>query len=66
MPEGIRLDWKGGTLATQYIETRKDLGDTGEEWTVIFTNRPPTTTTTNITDAGATNGILFYRITATR
>jgi hypothetical protein len=35
-------------------------------WTAIFTNPPPTLLSTNITDAGATNPALFYRIKAGR
>jgi hypothetical protein len=64
--DGIRLAWKGGTWATQYIEVRQNLDGSGEPWAAIFTNRPPTATATNIIDAGSTNGMLFYRLKATR
>ena len=65
VPEGIRLDWKGGTWATQYLEARQNLGSS-EQWTAVFTNQPPTAAATNIIDAGDTNGTLFYRIKAMR
>lgn len=66
LPQGMRLNWKGGTWATQFLEVSPALGATGAQWTAIYTNTPPTATTTNIIDAGATNGSLFYRIRATR
>ena len=66
LPEGLRIDWKGGVWATQYLETRQSLGGTSTPWTAVATNLPPTATATNIIDAGATNGVLFYRIKAAR
>ena len=66
LPQGIRIGWKGGIWARQYLEVRQTLGGTTEQWTAVFTNLPPTATVTNIIDAGATNGVLFYRIKAER
>jgi len=66
LPSGIRVDWKGGVWARQYLEVRQTLGGTSEQWTAVFTNLPPTATATNIIDAGATNRVLFYRIKAER
>lgn len=31
----ILIEWKGGQMATQYIETRRDLGSTNEAWNTI-------------------------------
>ena len=64
--DGVRLDWKGGVQATQYVEYRSTLTETAETWVAIFTNLPPVATSTNIVDAGRTNQMLFYRIKAER
>ncbi len=67
LPEGLRLNWKGGQLAKQYIQTRQNLNSTSEVWTSIFTNATlPTPLTNFVVDAGATNSALFYRIKAAR
>ena len=66
LPQGIGLEWAGGTWATQYLEARQNLAGTTEQWTAIFTNQPPTAPATNVSDAGATNRVLFYRIKAAR
>ena len=63
---GIRIDWKGGVEATQYLEVSESLAGTGDQWRVIFTNLPLTATLTNYLDPGATNRMLFYRIRAER
>jgi hypothetical protein len=60
---GAWVGWKGGTVATQYLEA----GDVAAgSWRVIFTNVPPTSATTNYLDADATNRLQFYRIKAGR
>ncbi len=63
---GMRVDWGGGTGTWQYLERLQHLGQTGEFWTAIFTNVPPTGITTTRIDAAATNGAFFYRIRTTR
>jgi hypothetical protein len=63
--QGVRVDWKGGVLATQYLERLMSLMDTGVQWTAIFTNLPPTPLNTNVTAAATTNRMLF-RIRAER
>lgn len=65
-PYGLRLDWKGGMDVWQYLECADKLHSTGMQWRTIFTNPPPTALTTNIIDAGATNGIRFYHIKTKR
>jgi hypothetical protein len=62
----VRIDWQGGVQATQYLERCTALASNGIQWTVLFTNRPPTLTSTNLTDAGVTNRALFYRVRVVR
>jgi hypothetical protein len=61
---GIRLDWKGGREAWQFLEIRESLATTGETWTAIYGIPPPTPLTNAVIDFGATNRTLFYRIRA--
>jgi hypothetical protein len=64
---GIRVDWKGGEWARQYVQTRRDLTATGELWTSIRTNANlPTPITNFVIDTEATNSVLFYRVKAER
>lgn len=63
---GVRIDWKGGQNAWQYLEYRSDLASTAEQWCCVFTNAPPTSLTTNEVHNGTTNEQLFYRIRTTR
>lgn len=63
---GAQVGWKGGVQASQWLEAKYDLGNTGEQWVAIFTNLPPTATATNVLDSGATNAMRFYRIRAGR
>jgi len=65
-PGGIRVEWKGGVLARQFLECQEQIDGTSGEWVAILTNEPPTSATTNILDGGVTNGTLFYRIKAER
>jgi len=63
---GVRISWKGGVQATQYLERVPSLISTGQQWTAIFTNLPPTATQTNRLDGTATNSCVFYRVRAIR
>jgi len=63
---GLRLTWRGGQLATQYLQLRAGLDATGTSWQVIHTNLPPTPITNTIVDAGATNQSLYYRLRAVK
>jgi hypothetical protein len=56
----VCVDWRGGLHATQYLERAVSI-DTGIEWQVIFTNLPPTVTTT-AWDAQNGDPRGFYRI----
>jgi len=63
---GMRLDWKGGCDAWQFLEVRDTLATTGETWTAIYGIPPPTPLTNAVIDFGATNRTLLYRIRAER
>jgi hypothetical protein len=41
---GFRIDWQGGTKATQYLEYKTSLLSTNA-WIVIYTNIPDTPVT---------------------
>jgi len=62
----VRLEWTGGEAAWQYVERRQDLLSTVDQWSVIFTNPPPTPMATNFVDTEVTNAARFYRIKAER
>jgi hypothetical protein len=63
---GIRLDWKGGHAAWQFLERREDLASTSEPWTAILAVPPPTPVSNAVIHLGATNPLLFYRLRAQR
>jgi len=62
---GIRIDWKGGRQAWQFLECRGDL-TTNASWTPILAIPPPTPLTNAIIDFGNSDRTLFYRIRAER
>jgi hypothetical protein len=66
LPEGVLIDWKGGSNAWQYLECCPSIATSSSQWRAIFTNAPPMGTYTNRLDAGATNQAQFYRIRAER
>lgn len=66
LPEGIHVDWKGGSNAFQYLEYRQSLTDTSEQWKAIFTNVPLTTLTTNRLYPEVPGTSQFYRVRARR
>jgi len=67
LPQGVKVDWVGGQSSWQYLESRQDLINTNESWLPVFTNSPPTTSTTNVTiNFGSTNSVNFYRIRVER
>jgi len=63
---GIRIDWKGGRQARQFLECRPGLTATNAPWTPILAVPPPTPLTNSIIDLGTTSRTLFYRIRAER
>lgn len=65
VPAGVKLDWLGGSVATQYLQRNLTL-DSGGSWSNLFTNLPPTAITGSYTDALGTNAAQFYRIRAIR
>jgi len=59
------VEWKGGVLATQYLERSVSLLPPAVQWDVIFTKPPPTPITNITLDVGAsTNMRAYYRIRA--
>jgi hypothetical protein len=66
LPEGIRVDWKGGSNAFQYLECRQSLTDTSEQWKALFTNVPLTTLITNRLYPEVSGTSQFYRVRARR
>lgn len=63
---GMRIDWKGGIQAWQFLDCREDLTNTNEEWLPILCLPPPTQTTNAVIDMGVTNRAFFYRIRVER
>jgi hypothetical protein len=57
---------QGGTGVWQYLLRKGNLMATGEPWTAVFTNEPPTERDIEVIDAGAGNGKGFYRVRAER
>jgi len=64
--DGVRVVWRGGRDATQWLEYCGDQTLSTGTWIAAFTNLPPTATTTNIVDEWKTNRVLFYRIRTAR
>jgi len=63
----LRVEWKGGQWARQYVEACGDLNSTGDAWRSVHTNDVLPTTITNLfTDLVGTNTLIFYRIKAER
>jgi len=65
VPAGIALQWQGGTLATQYLQGAFGLGPDAS-WTDIFTNLPPTASSSGFTNSPTTNETQFYRLRVLR
>jgi len=64
--EGIRVEWKGGVQATQFVEWRADLTDRNYGWRTIFTNHPMTEISNTVVDTAGSDKALFYRIRTER
>jgi PKD repeat protein len=62
----LRIDWKGGADAWQYLQYCGNLSATGDQWISIFTNPPPTAAATNVIRSGVTNRAIYFRIKAIR
>ncbi len=65
LSDGVKLDWQGGTLATQYLQRNVELGGTNV-WLNIFTSVPPTPIFGTYTDSLGTNAMQFYRVKTER
>ena len=63
----VRLDWKGGQWAKQYLDAREDLVSTDAFWTCVLTNATLPTSITNFTiQTDVAYPKLFYRIRVER
>jgi len=62
---GVRVDWKGGREAWQFLEYRSDLAPSNS-WTPILAIPPPTPPTNAVIDLRAVGCTRFYRIRTTR
>ena len=62
---GVKIDWRGGTWATQVLQRSTGLGGTND-WSNIFTALPPTSVSGSHTDAVSTNVMNFYRVQVSR
>ena len=62
----VRIRWQGGRDAVQYLMRAERLTGDGSEWTVVYTNLPPTAIITNLIDEVGSNQMFFYRIKACR
>lgn len=65
-PVGNTIYWRGGVLATQYVDRCTNLLDEPVQWVTVFTNVPPTSILTNFLDSSTNNVLCFYRIRAAR
>jgi hypothetical protein len=64
LPEGVAVDWQGGTLATQYLEASLSL--LAPDWQAVYTNLPPTAPAASHTVPLPADPAAFYRIRAVR
>ena len=66
LAEGVRIEWRGGVQAIQFIESSHDLTDPAD-WEVRHTIHPPTPVTNSWIDpAPLGSDRRFYRVRATR
>lgn len=62
---GLRIEWKGGRWARQYIQRRESLN--AGDWTDVYTNdNLPTVATNFVLDVNTGHPALFYRIKVAR
>jgi Zn-dependent metalloprotease/subtilisin family serine protease len=66
LTNGVEVQWKGGVLATQYLERAGSLYPMETPWTGLFTNIPPTSITNTWLDPVGTNVLRFYRVRVVR
>jgi len=62
---GMRLEWKGGRHAWQFVETRNGLSGS-EAWTPVYALPPPTPATNAVIHFGNADPLQFYRIRVER
>jgi hypothetical protein len=62
---GMQVTWSGGVNARQYLLRKASLTSLPDVWEAIFTNQPPTLTSTTMVDI-STNKMFFYKIRVER
>jgi hypothetical protein len=65
VPAGVAIQWRGGTLATQFLQRSFSLGP-ASSWQDLFTNLPPTPSPSSFTNSAGTSDVQFYRLRVTR
>jgi len=63
---GMRLEWQGGTNATQFLQRSRGFDGTNIEWFDIFTNPAPTPWSNSYFDPTGTNRMDWYRMRVER
>jgi len=63
---GMRVAWRGGQNAWQYLERSTNLSAGAEGWTAVYTNTPPTALSAEALDAAPAGEKAFYRVRAQR
>jgi len=61
----LTVQWRGGILATQFLE-RSDSLNPNPIWITVFTNLPPTTASVSRNDNPTNRAAVFYRVRASR
>jgi len=62
---GVRIDWSGGTWATEILQQRSGF-DSASAWVDVFTNLPPTSNPASFTNSVRASDTMFYRIRVAR
>jgi hypothetical protein len=63
---GIRIVFTGGRDSWQFLESRPALGSASNDWSVIWTQQPPTPASNDVLRTGAPLPIEFFRLRAER
>ena len=63
---GMRVVWRGGRNAWQFLERSTNLSAGASGWTAVYTNAPPTALSAEALDAAPAEDKAFYRVRAQR
>ncbi len=62
----LRVNWRGGTVVTQYLQRSTTLSADPQQWVTIWTNSPPTASHSEFANDADPSGVQFYRVKAVR